>query len=90
MTARMICSEHGIDCTGLHPKSWPEPLIPYDVMQQVLGAALNESVTAQFLKQTGQWPPPSSWYARFWRRVDSYLPRVSVHIGPRPDCYCDD
>lgn len=82
MTAKFVCDIHGLPCTELHPKSWPTPLIPDDVLAEVMGAAVHDSVVMQFARRRGP-IKPRPWYWRVWHRIDRYLPRVSVHLGPR-------
>lgn len=56
-----------------------------DRLAESLGAALNKSVVLSFLEQS-VWPKvapkPRPWYRRLWYRIDRYLPRVSVRLGP--------
>lgn len=57
------------------------------VSREVRDAALHDSVVMQFIRTPSPWnlglPKPRPWYRRLWHRIDHYLPRVSVHLGPR-------
>lgn len=64
-----------------------KPFIPDAVLAEAMGAALHDSVVLSFMRTPSPWnrglPKPRPWYRRLWHRIGRYLPRVSVHLGPR-------
>ena len=61
-----------------------KPLIPEDLQREIMEDVLKKSSVLRMLK----WPPPKPrpWYRRVWQRVDRYLPRVKVYLGPLDSC----
>ncbi len=66
------------------------PFIPDEVSRHIYEMAMKPSLLSRLMIE--QRPPikPRPWYRRAWARVDRYLPRVRVSIGPFDDsCSCE-
>lgn len=61
------------------------PFIPDDVARATYEMVLTPTLVSR--SPLFQRPPlrPQPWYRQLWRRIDRYLPRVRVWLGPRSE-----
>jgi len=57
-----------------------EPMIPDALRRQIIADVQQRGAVFGMLSRRP--PKPRPWYRRAWSRIDRYLPRVRVSLGP--------